>query len=387
MALQGHGAEVYSLVFSPDSRHLLSSSEDGTLRQWNVERGETLRVLQGYVACLLDLDWSPDGTRLASASSDTVVSIWEMADRAGGRPRGMLRGHQLSVSGVAWRPDGGVLASSGTENAIRLWDPATSSCLEVIRGLDHPDTVFFGLAWSPDGKLLACGTLLQGVLLWEATTRSQHWVGRGQPTWTRRVAWSPDGTRVVAGGDDGHVYVWDASDGTLPPQLAGHHGSRHERGLESRWLLGWPLRAAARTVGRSSSGISRAGNGTSLGGSRQESSVAWPGVPTAGGWSVEAVTGCYAGGRCRAGSVSGCEKAHQGTVQSLKVVLMASLLASCGDDGAIHVWELERGEHLRTLRRDRPYERLDISGVKGLTDAQRATLLALGAIEKATTSR
>ena len=48
---------------------------------------------------------------------------------------------------------------------------------------------------------------------------------------------------------------------------------------------------------------------------------------------------------------------------------------------------LERGKHLRTLRRDRPYERLDISGVKGLTDAQRATLLALGAIEKATTSR
>ena len=386
VALQGHGAEVYSLVFSPDSRHLLSSSEDGTLRQWNVERGETLRVLQGYVACLLDLDWSPDGTRLASASSDTVVSIWEMADRAGGRPRGMLRGHQLSVSGVAWRPDGGVLASSGTENAIRLWDPATSSCLEVIRGLDHPDTVFFGLAWSPDGKLLACGTLLQGVLLWEATTRSQHWVGRGQPTWTRRVAWSPDGTRVVAGGDDGHVYVWDASDGTLLLQLAGHQGavmsvawspdgSQLASGggsQDSGEIFVWDIQSwqSVRALGQQAGvicGVAWSPDGRRLVSGGSDGMLRW--------WQVQS------------GECVWVREAHQGTVQALKVNPDGSLLASCGDDGAIHIWELERGKHLRTLRRDRPYERLDISGVKGLTDAQRATLLALGAIEKATTSR
>ena len=45
------------------------------------------------------------------------------------------------------------------------------------------------------------------------------------------------------------------------------------------------------------------------------------------------------------------------------------------------LWDLYRGQHLQTLRRDRPYERLDISGVKGLTQAQKASLFALGAIE------
>ena len=74
-------------------------------------------------------------------------------------------------------------------------------------------------------------------------------------------------------------------------------------------------------------------------------------------------------------------EAHQGIVQALKISPDGSMLASCGDDGAIHIWELERGEHLRTLRRDRPYERLNITGIRGLTEAQKATLRALGAIE------
>jgi hypothetical protein len=46
------------------------------------------------------------------------------------------------------------------------------------------------------------------------------------------------------------------------------------------------------------------------------------------------------------------------------------------------IWDLWSGEHLRTLRRDRPYERLNITGIRGLTEAQKASLLALGAIEE-----
>ncbi len=58
-----------------------------------------------------------------------------------------------------------------------------------------------------------------------------------------------------------------------------------------------------------------------------------------------------------------------------------SRLASCGDDGFINVWDLQSGDLLQMLRRDRPYERLDITGIKGLTQTQKASLRALGAIE------
>jgi WD40 repeat protein len=79
-------------------------------------------------------------------------------------------------------------------------------------------------------------------------------------------------------------------------------------------------------------------------------------------------------------------KAHRGTVQSLKISPDGSKLASCGDDGAIMIWDLHSTDQQQTLRRDRPYERLDITGIRGLTEARKAALRALGAIEERATS-
>ena len=79
-------------------------------------------------------------------------------------------------------------------------------------------------------------------------------------------------------------------------------------------------------------------------------------------------------------------EAHQGTMQSLRRSPDGAKLASCGDDGAIMLWDLYSGEHLQTLRRERPYERLNITGIRGLSEAQKSTLRALGAIERGSTA-
>jgi hypothetical protein len=48
----------------------------------------------------------------------------------------------------------------------------------------------------------------------------------------------------------------------------------------------------------------------------------------------------------------------------------------------LRIWDTGSGACLRTLRADRRYERLDITGLSRITAAQRAALLGLGAVER-----
>jgi WD40 repeat protein len=56
------------------------------------------------------------------------------------------------------------------------------------------------------------------------------------------------------------------------------------------------------------------------------------------------------------------------------------ILASSSEDKTIRLWNVETGECLKILRTPRPYEGINITGVIGLTESVRSSLLALGAI-------
>ena len=56
-------------------------------------------------------------------------------------------------------------------------------------------------------------------------------------------------------------------------------------------------------------------------------------------------------------------------------------LASCSEDETVRLWRVKPGTGSRILRPQRPYEKMNITNVVGLTIAQRNTLKLLGAIE------
>ena len=147
------------------------------------------------------------------------------------------------------------------------------------------------------------------------------------------VAWSPDGTRLASSGSGiqgGEMFVWDTQREERVASFAGH-----------------PEIVSAVAWGPSEELlVSGCGDGK----------LRW--------WDVQR------------GECVWVREAHQGTVQSLRRSPDGARLASGGD-----LWDLQSGRYLKTLRRDRPYERLNIRGIRGLTEAQKATLRALGAIE------
>jgi WD40 repeat protein len=58
------------------------------------------------------------------------------------------------------------------------------------------------------------------------------------------------------------------------------------------------------------------------------------------------------------------------------------LLASGDDDGTLVIWDVETGTCRHVLRSDRPYERMNIRGLQGITEAQRDSLRTLGAVDE-----
>ncbi len=72
---------------------------------------------------------------------------------------------------------------------------------------------------------------------------------------------------------------------------------------------------------------------------------------------------------------------HTGPVWSVALSADSRLVASAGADGTVKLCEASTRECLRTLQSDRRYERLDITGLTGVTPAQRVALLALGAVD------
>jgi len=73
--LKGHTSGLWSAVFSPDGRLIVSTSEDNTIRVWDSQSGNmALGPLEGN-GCLAV--FSADSRHIVSHSGDRTILIWD----------------------------------------------------------------------------------------------------------------------------------------------------------------------------------------------------------------------------------------------------------------------------------------------------------------------
>jgi WD40 repeat protein len=75
--LFGRFDPVYSLVVSADGRSVISGHAD-TIRIWNVENGECLKILDGHTSSVDFLVLTADGRRVISGSRDDTIRVWDV---------------------------------------------------------------------------------------------------------------------------------------------------------------------------------------------------------------------------------------------------------------------------------------------------------------------
>ena len=119
-----------SVGWNPAGTRIVSGSGDRTLRIWDAQAGESLRILEGHEYAVASVAWNPSGTRIASGSGDRTLRIW--AARTG-RSVHTLTGHGDSVSSVAWNPSGTRIASGSNDRTLRIWDRDVEEALPLWR--------------------------------------------------------------------------------------------------------------------------------------------------------------------------------------------------------------------------------------------------------------
>lgn len=367
--LDGHTSWVRAIAFSPDSKTLASGSSDHTLRLWNPQTGGCIRKLQGYARrvwsiaahshknlvasasedhkvrlwdiptgkCIQSLeghtDWvrsvsfSPDGTWLASGSHDQTVRVWELASET----HRILRGHTHRVRAVSFSPDGLLLATGGHDQTIRLWQVNSGDCLVILTG--HSGCIR-SLSFSPDGRILASGSPDQTVRFWDVASATCLRVFTDLCR-ISAVRFSPTGRWLASAGEDQQVHLWNVQTGKCVQSLKGH----------SRWVQSIAFDATGDLL---------------VSGSEDQ---------TVRVWNVQT-------GKCLAQL-----EAHESWIRSVAFSFDGQLVFSGGEDETVKVWDWQKKELLDNLSNPKPYERMNITGVTGLTDNARSALELLGAID------
>jgi WD40 repeat protein len=413
--LRGHRDRIRSVAFSPDAQQLISSSDDQTLKIWQIPTGDCLQTLKGHTNSVFSVALNRDQI-IASGSTDHTVKLWSAVT---GRCLKTLTGYTNSIFSVAFHPQGQLLASGSTDRMIRLWDLASATCLQSLRG--HQDWVTC-VAFHPNGEWLASSSLDRTVRIWSVATGQCLHQLQGHQNWVQAVAFSPDGATVASGSDDQTIRIWSLATGQCQAVLMGHRS----------WVWAVAFSPDGAMVASSSDDqtirIWSAETGDCLqvlqGHRGQIQAIAFSpdGALIASGsadqtvriWStrtgeclhslaghdnnVWAVAFSLDGQVLVSGSLDqtvrlwdrqtfACVKTLPILVHSVRSSIAfrpeAELTIATGShDGRVRLWDLQNQQCLQTLTPTRPYEGTNITRVTGITLAQRAALLALGAVEE-----
>ncbi|MCS6822986.1 MAG: WD40 repeat domain-containing protein [Cytophagaceae bacterium] len=123
--LAGHTNSVFSVIYSPDKKWLLSGSRDAQIKIWNCTDNYAMHMnIPAHMFAINHIEYSPDRNHFASASMDKTIKIWDahtfrllkVIDKA------RHGGHLTSVNKLYWSCYENKLISCSDDKSVMVWD-------------------------------------------------------------------------------------------------------------------------------------------------------------------------------------------------------------------------------------------------------------------------
>lgn len=209
---RGHSEIVWSVVFLPNGKELVSASNDGSIRLWNLDHASEviLGSSHGAVFCLALFS---DGKRLASGGLDRSVNVWDMDVQR--IVDGPWKGHTSSVRYLDISSDCHYLASGSFDHKVNVWDTESGRPVRDEAYLNG-DRKINCVKFSKKDRTLLTGSGDGCLRIWDWET-GDLLVGPMEademPIWA--VAWSHDETQILSGSSDGVLRRWHALTGRI----------------------------------------------------------------------------------------------------------------------------------------------------------------------------
>ncbi|KAI9270056.1 WD40-repeat-containing domain protein [Helicostylum pulchrum] len=204
--LRGHSGSVLCLQY--DATSIISGSSDSNIMITSIDSGFVIRTLRGHQDSVLSLRLVNDD-QIISCSKDRSLRLW---NRETGECVRVFLGHRAAVNAVQWK-DKRVVSASG-DRTICIWDLDTGKCLKRL--VSHSRGV---ACVEFDGTHIVSGSSDKTIKVWNAETGDCLFTLAGHVHLVRTVQIDSVANRIVSGCYNGNLKMWNLQDGTLTRDL------------------------------------------------------------------------------------------------------------------------------------------------------------------------
>ncbi|MEV8633663.1 caspase family protein [Streptosporangium sp. NPDC051023] len=216
ISLAAHTTGVDTLAFRTDRPVMMSQSQEGTFRVWDMtdpRHPAGRAVLGGSAKPIWRFAFSPTSPIMATVTSNLVIQLWDFHDLAHPVPGGIIDGGDRYISGLAISRDGRTMAYATTGTKLNLVDITDFRHPRTLSSLKSAGFVISELAFSPDGKVLAVPSN-SGLELWDTRNPAhpKRWsVLKTSLTLLPVMHYSEDGRSIIGCFIDGDIQFFDVS--------------------------------------------------------------------------------------------------------------------------------------------------------------------------------